>query len=180
MQTISDKHRALYRQHYAALPPDTVLRPHAWTHRVIDIAQLFGVRTILDYGSGPERVLERTLLEWRVSSYDPALEFEDDPAALRPADLLVCHHVLEHVELELLDAVVIHLRALTHRAAYIAIGTQPSTKTLPDGTPWHTIVQGRAWWRWELGFMDWRILDLPPQHTNECAFLCVPGGVDHG
>ena len=69
----------------------------------------------------------------------------------QPADLVVCWHVLEHVEPDCLAAVLAHIQRLADQAILCAVSCAPSTKVLPDGTPWHTLVQPPTWWAGTLG-----------------------------
>lgn len=144
---ISPTHRSQYVEHYSTR--EEQLRPHAWQGKVETIAGKLGVDTVLDYGCGPAKALQH-FSKLNVTSYDPALP-KANPHGLLPFDMVVCNHTLEHVEIEHLDAVLEHIKGLTKKAAYIAVSLQPSTKKLPNGTPWHTIVQDAAWWRNRLG-----------------------------
>ena len=99
--------------------------------------QSLGFDDILDYGCGKGKLgLGR--------KYDPAIpEFSADP---EPADLLVCTDVLEHIEPELLDNVLSHMKSKMKKAGYFTIGCAPAAKKLPDGRNAHLIVQPPEWW----------------------------------
>jgi 2-polyprenyl-3-methyl-5-hydroxy-6-metoxy-1,4-benzoquinol methylase len=126
----------------------------AFSHRLADqvIATIRALQaaTLLDYGCG-KATLARALLSRReeigslaIENYDPAIRmYEERP---RPADLVVCTDVLEHVEPECLDNVLADLRRLTLKACFIVVATRPSSKFLPDGRNSHLIQQPAAWW----------------------------------
>jgi Methyltransferase domain len=139
---ISRHHAALYQQYYEARP--TLMLPSRWIDRVETLAARLQAQTILDYGCGPGRGLSRFLTR-PVRDYDPGVA--DLATAPRAADLVVCIHVLEHVEPASLDEVVDHLQWLARKAVFVVVSCEASTKTLPDGSPWHTLVRDASWWR---------------------------------
>lgn len=96
-----------------------------------------GFTDILDYGCGKGKLgLGR--------KYDPAIpEFFADP---EPADLLVSTDVLEHIEPDLLDNVLIHMKSKMKKQGFLTIGCSPAAKKLPDGRNAHLIVQSPDWW----------------------------------
>lgn len=56
-------------------------------------------------------------------------------------------YVLEHIEPEMLDQVLTHLRELTRVVGYFVIATRPDrSKLLPDGTNPHKIIESAEWW----------------------------------
>lgn len=150
---ISDRHRDLYRRHYDTRVVES--RPSAWLPRIEALADRHGLRTVVDYGCGAARGVSR-FSRLAVTDYDPAVPgCEWVPA---PADLVVSVHALEHVEPESVDAVIDHMRGLALRALLVVVSCEASTKTLPDGSPWHSFV--RPWDYW-LG----RLSDLTPIET---------------
>jgi hypothetical protein len=88
-------------------------------------------------------------LDFPIWEYDPAIpEKAESP---RPADLVVCTDVLEHIEPDHLKAVLKDLKRCVKRMGYFVINTGPARKTLPDGRNTHLIQQDREWWRNTLG-----------------------------
>lgn len=114
---------------------------------VMAFAAEIGAAQVLDYGCG-QGTLKTALVAAGytpdVMEYDPAIKGKD--ALPKPAELVCCTDVLEHVEPERLDAVLAHLLQLTGRAAYLLIATRKANKTLPDGRNAHLIVKPAAWW----------------------------------
>lgn len=108
------------------------------------MAGLYKAVSFLDYGSGRNRWVERIFPEAAVQSYDPAVP--DLAEAARPADMLVCCDVLEHIEPELLGNVLRDMKRCARFCAFVTIATRPAKKTLPDGRNAHLIVQPADWW----------------------------------
>lgn len=111
------------------------------------LARLFHCADALDYGCGKGtlavglRYLGSNLI---VTEYDPAVEGKDAPP--KPAELVVCSDVLEHVEPECLDAVWYHIHSLTKKALFFTVHCGPAQKTLPDGRNAHLTQQPPEWW----------------------------------
>lgn len=105
--------------------------------------RLFSPETVLDYGCGQGH-LAKLLPEFEVEEYDPAIPGKDaEPAK---SDVVVCADVLEHIEPDLLDNVLLHLRALTKKQVILVIATAPSKKIMADGRSAHLIVESARWW----------------------------------
>jgi hypothetical protein len=105
-----------------------------------------GVESVLDYGAGKGYLAKA--LDFPIWQYDPAIpEIAETP---RPADLVVCTDVLEHIEPERLTYVLGDLRRCVKRIGYFVIHTGPASKTLPDGRNTHLIQHGETWWRKKL------------------------------
>ena len=138
---ISEAHRDLYRRHYENC--EIRSRPHSWQGEVEAIAVGLGCGSVLDYGCGPAHALS-AFSGLSVTDYDPAVSGVDE----RPEQhqLVVCNHVLEHVEPSRVLDVLQDLKALATKALYLAVSCEPSTKKLPDGTPWHSTVKSPEEW----------------------------------
>jgi hypothetical protein len=106
-----------------------------------------GARSVSDYGAGKCN-LKRKLDELGVTGleyfpYDPAFPEYGEP---RPADLVCCIDVMEHIEPDCLDAVLEDLRAIVRKFGFITIHTGPAVKVLNDGRNAHLIQRPASWW----------------------------------
>ena len=109
---------------------------------VLKLATALNTTIILDYGCG-KGYLARGL-PFPIWEYDPAIPGKEEVP--RPADIVVCTSVLEHVEPDKLNAVLHDIQRCTQKVCYFVIDTVPATKNLPDGRNAHLTVQKRAWW----------------------------------
>lgn len=102
--------------------------------------------SILDYGCGKGSLAKqlREEMGWIISEYDPAIEGKD--TLPEPHDVVVCTDVMEHIEPEMLDGVLDHIRSLIRVMGFFVISTRPAKKTLPDGRNAHLIIQPFDWW----------------------------------
>lgn len=98
--------------------------------------------SVLDYGCGKSYL--QKALGFPIYEYDPAIVGKEESP--RPADLVCCLDVLEHIEPEHLTFVLDDLRRCTKQMGYFVINTGPAAKKLPDGRNTHLIQQGEAWW----------------------------------
>lgn len=105
--------------------------------------------SILDFGCGLGRFgqeLERLVpRRYRVVNYDPSVKGWDVLPGGR-FDAVVCTHVLEHVEPELLDATLREIHDRAERLVYIELPHGPAGRTLADGRNAHLIQQPAEWW----------------------------------
>jgi hypothetical protein len=117
---------------------------------VAGVMNHMGVTELLDYGAGKMRLWTALNEQGKVKkqfsyrAYEPA-----DPkhcAPPKPADMVACIDVLEHVEPECLDAVLDDLKRLTLRVGLFTVHTEPAKKTLPDGRNAHLIQRDMCWW----------------------------------
>lgn len=99
-------------------------------------------KTLTDYGAG-KCMLQAALGEIKgYQPYDPAFNYGPP----KPADLVVCIDVLEHVEPDCLDAVLDDLWAITRKIGFFSIHTGAAKKVLSDGRNAHLIQQPARWW----------------------------------
>jgi hypothetical protein len=108
-------------------------------------------KAILDYGCGSSTVVQKFAKTAKVFRFDPAVpEISEVPEEFLefPEDerLVICTHVLEHVEPEELQTVLEDIKALSERV-FIEVPTTPSKTKLPNGQVAHTIVKPKGWWQ---------------------------------
>lgn len=130
---------------------------------VTKLAQQLKTTSVLDYGCGKGFLAKE--LPWPIWEFDPAIPGKQEPP--RPADIVVCTDVLEHIEPDKLLFVLDDLRRCTKKVGYFVIHTGPASKTLPDGRNTHLIQRDLAWWQshLELFFVVGRIFQSGPQIT---------------
>jgi hypothetical protein len=102
---------------------------------------------LLDYGCGSNLSLTKGLdteRDFKYQAYDPGVpQYRKEPL---PAEMVTCIDVLEHIEVEYLDAVLDHLESLASVALFASIHTGPAGKFLEDGRNAHLIQQPYQWW----------------------------------
>jgi len=157
---ISAEYRSLNEQlHKSNLAYGVGGGKHAPT--VLKLAASIKTHSILDYGCGKGYLSKE--IPFPIWEYDPAVPGKS--ASPRPADLVVCTDVLEHIEPEKLPVVLDDIRRCTKQVAYLTIHTGPARKTLPDGRNTHLIQQGKDWWAGELSkyFTVGKMVEVGPE-----------------
>jgi hypothetical protein len=119
---------------------------YKWAKGVTALVKLYNINSIIDFGAG-KKTLEKSI-DMDIQSYDPA--FDGPEPNLTPADLLVCTHVLEHVEPEFLSSTLEYLNTLTKKVFLIAVDNGVSGKILPDGMESNLIQKDMTWWQAQL------------------------------
>ena len=109
---------------------------------VMKLCQSMNTTSVLDYGCGKGQLARE--LPFPIWEYDPAIPGKD--TSPRPADLVVCTDVLEHIEPEKLGWVLKDIARCTQKMAFFVIHTGPSSKTLADGRNTHLIQKDKKWW----------------------------------
>jgi hypothetical protein len=114
---------------------------------VRQLLQESGARSVSDYGAGKCN-LQRKLDElgakgFEYFPYDPAFPEYGEP---RPADLVCCIDVLEHIEPDYLEAVLAELQRIVRRHGFFTVHTGPAVKVLNDGRNAHLIQRPASWW----------------------------------
>lgn len=103
--------------------------------------------SISDYGAGKKNLQKALfnigLKDFKYFPFDPAFPEYGDP---KPADLVCCIDVMEHIEPEYLDNVMADLKNIIINAGFFTIATIPARKTLADGRNAHLIIKPTNWW----------------------------------
>lgn len=116
---------------------------------VADFVKSFGIKSISDYGAGKKNLLVGLNKEglgeesFDYFPYDPVFPDYGNP---KPADLVCCIDVLEHVEEFYLDNVLSELASITTTLGFFSIHMGPATKYLADGRNAHIIQKSTSWW----------------------------------
>ena len=128
---------------------------------VLKLSETMGTKSILDYGCGKGSLAQS--LPFPIWEYDPAIEGKN--GVPRPAELVVCFDVLEHVEPDYLDNVLGDLVRCTNKCLFAIIDSGPADKELPDGRNAHLIQKDKDWWTAKLGqyFNIGAILETGPE-----------------
>lgn len=148
-----------------------------YTDRVVEFARRVGGRTFLDWGCGKgamTRRLAATQGAENVQGYDFAIpEFTAPP---KPADVVACIDVCEHLEPGEVAGTLAGIRALAKKGAFIVISCRPAVKILPDGRNAHLTVQPPEWWRERLRETwgpEWTVSLTKYDEKNRCATFQV-------
>jgi len=149
---------------------------------VLALVESLKTTSILDYGCGKGYLAKE--LAFPIWEYDPAVPGKE--AEPRPADIVTCTDVLEHIEPECLKYVLAHLSTLSKRVMYAVIHLGPASKCYADGRNTHLIQKSKAWWlervgqffkvnqTWDVGEKELHVLGTPrTEGTKQNAF--VPG-----
>lgn len=146
MPLVSPEYRAQLLAMHAATPEfghgGSEEHREATANIVTDLAQSFQARSVLDYGCGKGTLADD--LDFPVWEFDPGVPGKDEDP--RPADLVVCTDVLEHVEPDRLVHVLVELVRCVRKVAYVTVRTVPARKTLPDGRNAHLSIHPPEWW----------------------------------
>jgi hypothetical protein len=143
--TISADYRA--QQQELHKNPEYGIASLSYAPIVKTLMEQFGTKSISDYGAGKCNLrkglhgLGKTNFDY--FPYDPAFSEYGDP---KPADLVCCIDVLEHIETEFLDAVLLDLKEITRDLGFFSVHTGPAIKYLADGRNAHLIQQPSSWW----------------------------------
>jgi len=114
---------------------------------VRSLLRLGKCESLSDYGAGKCNLKKALHLrdggKVRYQPYDPAFPEYGTP---RPADLVTCIDVLEHIEPASLDAVLSEISSISQRLAFLTVHTGPAKKVLTDGRNAHLIQESTSWW----------------------------------
>jgi hypothetical protein len=135
---------------------------------VLKLSKYSNTEDVLDYGCGKSTLAKA--LPFKIKQYDPAIdEYNKLP---KPAHIVACTDVLEHIEPEYLEAVLQHLKELTLEHGYFVISTREAKKFLPDGRNAHLIVKNATWWKIKL--MDYFQIKISEESHDEVKLVVSP------
>ena len=133
---------------------------------VMRLADSLKTKDILDYGCGKGTL--SSSIPFKIQEYDPSI-FKHSQMP-RPAELVVCTDVMEHVEEECVIDVLDHIKSLTRNMVLFTVSTKASEKHLSDGRNTHVTIRPYTWWLpliWE------RFTIVSLDHQPERGFLLV-------
>lgn len=102
--------------------------------------------SVLDYGCGKGQLAKA--LAFPIFEYDPCIPGKTESP--RPADIVICTDVLEHIEPDRLKYVLGDILRCMNRLGFFTIATGPAMKKLPDGRNTHLIQKPVQWWKAKL------------------------------
>lgn len=145
MKTISEEYRK--EQQLLHENPAYGVASTKFAPVVADIIKQTSPKTITDYGAGKQRLKESldglSVTGYKYQPYDPAFP---DYGDAKPADLVCCIDVLEHIEPELLDNVLKDLSRIVKGLGFFTIHMGPAGKVLSDGRNAHLNQKPTSWW----------------------------------
>jgi FkbM family methyltransferase len=132
-----------------------------YVETILKLSKALNTTSILDYGCG--KGLLGKGLPFPIWEYDPAIEGKEESP--RPADLVVCTDVLEHIEPTMLNSVLLDIARCLRKVGYFVIHTGAANKTLADGRNAHLIQKDKAWWGKKLAkhFDIGKVIEEGPQ-----------------
>lgn len=113
---------------------------------VLKLTESLKTTSVLDYGCGKGYLAKA--LPFPIWEYDPAIPTKAESP--RPADVVVCTDVLEHIEPDKLAFVLDDLRRCVRKVGVFVIHTGAAQKHLADGRNAHLIQMDAQWWRLQL------------------------------
>ena len=138
---ITEEYRELNRKLHAGNKEYGVTSKY-YANDILDMCNSINDQDVLDYGCGKAELAK--LIPFKIQSYDPCIEkFSNRP---KPANIVACIDVLEHIEPECLDDVLEDIQNLTKKAIFLTVATAEALKKLPDGRNAHLIVQDYTKW----------------------------------
>lgn len=145
MKTITEEYRRLQQELHRN--PKYGVASLAFAPMVADLIRSANVASVSDYGAGKKNLLkglaDAGIVVPAYYPYDPAFPEYGPP---RPADLVCCIDVLEHIEPELVDNVIAELASITRKLGFFTIHMGPAVKVLADGRNAHLIQKPSSWW----------------------------------
>lgn len=142
---ISEEHKNLnYKLHQSN--PSYGMGGSKYRDTVLRLMKETKTTSVLDYGCGKGMLAKS--LDVPIWEYDPAIP--EKSGIPKPADIVICTDVLEHIEHDKLNFVLDDLKRCVKQIGYFVISTRKAVKTYENGKNAHSIVQGEEWWKKKL------------------------------
>jgi hypothetical protein len=133
-----------------------------------ELVTMFGVRTILDFGSGagdqyqdPHNVHRRWGLQWHnIRLYDPAFPGINE----RPKDnydMVISSDVLEHIRKADVPEAIDFMFKHSRKIVWASVCCREAKKLFDDGTNMHVTIEPVTWWREQFEAASERYGDRP-------------------
>jgi hypothetical protein len=111
------------------------------------LLEISKAKSLSDYGAGKQNLCKALhdlgKRDFDYLPYDPAFPEYGGP---KPAELVCCIDVLEHIEPEFVHEVIAELATITEKLGFFSIATGPALKVLADGRNAHLIQKPSSWW----------------------------------
>jgi uncharacterized Rossmann fold enzyme len=182
-ELISAEMRDLNRQLHL-VHPGYGIGSSKYANLVLDLMERCKIKSVLDYGSGKGQLAKA--LPFPIWEYDPAIPGKDESP--RPAELVMCVDVLEHIEPDKLPLVLDDLRRCVLKVGYFTIHIGAAQKKYADGRNTHLIQKDESWWRaqisefFSIGSIKKQITSTPKtawdgKEHHELHFVVGPKGI---
>jgi hypothetical protein len=169
--TISDEY--LKQQQELHKNPNYGVASLEFSPLVAQLVKQANIQSISDYGAGKKRLLEGLEANGVTPNdyypFDPAFPEYGEP---KPADLVCCIDVLEHIEPIKLSVVLEELASITVGLGFFTIHMGPAGKVLPDGRNAHLIQKPTSWWLPRL-CEHFNVLELQHHQVFGKGFWCI-------
>lgn len=137
-----EQHRLVHQKNPSKFNGKSLIE---WIPTIDNLIIKYRCDSILDYGCGQATYWPENWRAMGIQGYDPCVErFATEP---KPADLVFCVDVLEHIPESATDSVLSRINQLANKIAFVEICFHPANRNLPDGkSNIHVNVQSREWW----------------------------------
>jgi SAM-dependent methyltransferase len=124
--------------------------------------------SMLDYGCGKGALIKRLKKDQKngvmmvcekIKGYDPAIKKFTTLKENEKFDMVVSFDVMEHIEPELIDNVMCHIRDITKKIGIFSISCNPAKKHLRDGRNAHLLIQPPEWWIEKFIEYGWDVIE---------------------
>ena len=179
-QTITEEYRKLQQDLHRN--PDYGVASLQFAPVVAELIRQAGISSISDYGAGKRNLLkgleQQGIKPAAYHPYDPAFPEYGSP---KPADLVCCIDVLEHIEPELIDNVLSELASITKNLGFYSVHMGPAGKILQDGRNAHLIQKPTSWWLPKIA-RHFDVLHLQTHQTMGHGFWIIvkPADIQQG